>query len=66
MSTEQSDEVKVPTEIGEKYFTWYESPSGFRQALEVTFKNDRTDNIRIREGRIAASLHEAKDKVDLK
>lgn len=66
MSTEQSSETKVPTKIGERYFTWYISPLDFRQALEVIFKNDRVDNIRIKEGRIASTLREAKDKAGLK
>lgn len=59
-------EVVVPTKIGERYFTWYISPLDFRQALEVIFKNDRVDNIRIKEGRIASTLREAKDKAGLK
>jgi len=59
-------DITVPTKIGERYFTWYISPLDFRQALEAIFKNDRVDNIRIKEGRIAKTLREAKDKVGLK
>jgi len=51
--------------IGERYYTWYESPSGYRQALEATFTDSMVDRIRIREKRIAKSLREAKDKVGL-
>jgi len=51
--------------IGEKYFTWYESQSGYRQALEATFTDSMVDRIRIKEGRIVKTLREAKDKVDL-
>ena len=50
---------------GEKYFTWYESPSGYRQAFEATFTDSMVDRIRIREKRIAKSLRDAKDKVSL-
>jgi len=59
-------DIEVPTKIGERYFTWYISPLDFRQALEAIFKNDRVDNIRIKEGRIAKTLREAKDKARLK
>jgi len=51
---------------GQKYFTWYESPKGFKQALEATWTGDRTDILREQQGRIMKSLREAKDKVGLK
>ena len=45
---------------GEKYFTYYKSPAGFRQALEATYTGSIVDMKRIKNGLVYDSLQKAK------
>ena len=50
---------------GDKYFTYYISPTGYKQALEATFTGNFIDYKRMNENRVCVSLREAKTKAAL-
>ena len=52
--------MDISMEVGQKYWTFYVSPTGWKQVHHSTWHDDMIDNIRLKEGRVFDSETQAK------